>query len=229
MSMDRPEIEALLPFLANETLVGAERETVETAVAGDPQLAAELAALRAIRQQMQTEEMEASPGELGLARLMRDIDREAAPIPVPEASNDTMVPVTRLRLWQVAAAALLAVGVGQAVLTTGGRDDLVTEPVAAAPSMAAETLADDAGDFELAAGRAASPAPAAFRVIFAPDTPEVEMRATLLDAGVEIVAGPSAIGFYDLALLDGEDGRAQALEVLQAAGPMIEIFEELQN
>lgn len=223
MSMDRQDIEALLPFLANETLEGAEREAVETAVAGDPQLASELAALRAIRHQMQAEEMDASPGELGLARLMRDIDREAAPIPVPEASNDNVVPVTRLRLWQVAAAALLAVGVGQAVLTTDTRNELGTTDTIA------ESASPEARAFELAAGDAAGPAPAAFRVIFAPDTPELELRTILLDAGLEIVAGPSAIGFYDLALLDGEDGRAQALEVLEAAGAAIETLEDLQN
>ena len=67
--MTRDEIEALLPFLANDTLTGEERQSVEAAVNADPDLLAELAALRAIRQTMQSD-MVQSPGDMGLARLM---------------------------------------------------------------------------------------------------------------------------------------------------------------
>ena len=164
--MTRAEIEALLPFLANETLQGEERQTVEQAVAEDPDLQAELDALRAIRATMQAEET-FSPGEVGLARLMRDVE-----ISAPAAANTNARP----RIWQIAAAVLLAV-----VLAQGAFMMRSTDP----------------GGFELAGGDAA------LTVAFQPATTEADLRQLLLDAGVEIVAGPSALGLYQLALIEG--------------------------
>ncbi|MDJ0630709.1 MAG: hypothetical protein QNJ44_20805 [Rhodobacter sp.] len=176
--MTRDEISALLPFLANGTLEGKERAEVEAAVAADATLQTELAALRAIRETMQSEDSY-SPGEMGLARLMRDAE--------------TQVPATRIQrpwIWQAAAAVLLAVVIGQAVLTN-------REPVP--------------GGFELA-GADDAPISAAF----APDTPESELRDLLLRAGVEIAAGPSAIGIYRLEPLEGTD-LSEAARILRAA------------
>lgn len=169
--MTRDEIEALLPFLANETLDGAERAEVEAAVAQDPELQAELAALRAIRDTMQAEDV-ASPGAFGLARLMRDV-RQAPQETTPEPKP---APWQRPRLWQAAAALLLAVVIGQALLTGGGPDP---------------------GGLQLAGGDAA------FTVSFRPGTSEEDMRNLLLDAGAEIIGGPSALGFYSIAPLEG--------------------------
>ena len=73
--MTRDEISALLPFLANGTLEGDERAEIEAALAEDAALQAELRALRAIRATMQAEES-FSPGEMGLARLMRGVEAE---------------------------------------------------------------------------------------------------------------------------------------------------------
>ena len=53
--MTRDEIEALLVFLANDTLEGEERAAVEAAVAGDLALQAELEALKSIRSEMQAD------------------------------------------------------------------------------------------------------------------------------------------------------------------------------
>jgi len=169
--MTRDEISALLPFLANGTLEGAERADVEAAVAADTALQAELTALRAIRATMQAE-VEFSPGEMGLARLMRDIPKQE--------------PQKRIRrpwVWQAVAAVLLAVVVGQIVL--------LNRP--------------GPGGYELAGGEDA-PIVAAF----AADTPESDLRALLLQAGVEIVAGPSALGLYRLSPLEGTEIRDAA-------------------
>jgi anti-sigma factor RsiW len=105
---DRDEISALLVFLANGTLEGEDRARVEAAVAVDPDLQAELAALRAIRARMQAEPLPHSPGAFGQARLLRDLDREAR----------TARPG---RLWQGVAAAAVALLVVQTALTW--RDD----------------------------------------------------------------------------------------------------------
>ncbi len=182
--MTRDEVSALLPFLANGTLEEAERAEVESAVAGDPALQAELTTLQAIRTTMQAEE-DFSPGEMGLARLMRDIPKD-----------EPQKRVNRPWIWQAAAAVLLAVIVGQAVLLDR----------------------DGPGGFELAGGEDA-PITAAF----AADTPEADLRALLLSAGVEIVAGPSALGLYRLSPLEGT-AIADAEVVLRSS----EIVESLE-
>ncbi|KMW59000.1 hypothetical protein AIOL_003981 [Candidatus Rhodobacter oscarellae] len=170
--MTRDDIQALLPFLANDTLTGDERAEVEAAVAKDAELQGELSALKAIRETMQAEEMY-SPGEMGLAKLMRDVEAEAE-APAPRASQ----PLRRPVLWQVAAAILLAVVLGQAVFLTQGGDP-------------------NTGGFELAGTEAA------FEITIAPDAPESAIRDLLLEAGVEIVAGPSALGVYQLNPIEG--------------------------
>ena len=182
--MTRDDIQTLLPFLANDTLTGDERADVEAEVAKDADLQAELAALRAIRDTMQAEDHE-SPGEFGLARLMRDAEGAAQ---APVAANSPSRPI----LWQIAAAILLAVVLGQAFITSRSG-----EP-----------------GFELAGGDAA------FEITLEADATEAEIRALLLDAGVEIVSGPTEMGAYQLAPLGGVS-EADAAATL-AASDLIE-------
>ncbi len=190
MSYSRDDIEALLPFHANGTLEGADRAAVEAALETDAELRADLAALQAIRQTMQAEEV-ASPGDFGLARLMRDVEAETPVIAPPAAANDNVVPVTRLRLWQTAAAVILAVGLGVNLLPGPGD----------APETGRSIATDEAPTTEEGFSLASGGAPD-FTIAFAPDAREAEIRALLLQAGVEITQGPSALGLYGLSLLD---------------------------
>ncbi len=184
--MIRDDIDALLPFLANDTLTGDERDQIQSAVAADPDLQAELAALKAIRTTMQTEEA-FSPGEMGLARLMRAVETTPA------------APVKRPWLWQAAAAVLLAVVLGQGLALMRTND----------PS--------DPGGYQLAGDTPA------FTIAFHADTTESQLRDLLLLAGVEIVHGPSALGLYQIAPLEGVT-QAQAHATL-AASELIESIE----
>lgn len=186
MTLTRSEIEHLLPFMANGTLDGEERDQVAAAVESDPELAAELAALSSIRDTMQQQKDDFSPGELGLARLMKDIDAEQ---PRQRGAN----------LWRIAAAVLLAVVVGQTAMMT---------------------LRDNSGTgYELAGETSA-----VFTITVQPTTEEAVLRALLLDAGVEIVSGPSALGLYQLDLVDGVDAGAARVR-LEAATDVIESLE----
>jgi anti-sigma factor RsiW len=196
MTLSRDDIEALLPFLANDTLDGEERAEVERAVAADPALAMELAALKAIRETMQAEDMGASPGDFGLARLLRDVGKEEKATTAAPAAG------SRPRFWQIAAALLMAVVIGQAVLLSGSGDST---------------------GFELASG-----SEAALTVAFVPDATEAAIRATLLDAGVEITAGPSALGLYQLGLLEGVT-LDEAEDALRAAGDVLESVVRAEN
>ena len=190
MTLSRREAEELLPFLANDTLGDDERRAVEQAVASDPTLAVELAALRQIRQTMQSQQAVHSPGEFGLARLMRDVEKEQAP------ARSVVTDTSRPRLLQIAAAVLVAIVIGQAVLLSG--------------------RADETGGFELAGGEAAT-----LNVAFVPDATEATIRALLQQAGVEIVSGPSALGLYGLNVIEGTTPSA-AQEVLRAADDVVE-------
>lgn len=104
--MTRDEIEALLPFHVNGTLDGAERGEVEAAIAADPDLAAQVAALTAVRATLRAEPVQ-GPGEFGLARLMREIDRETA----------TPAPTGVSGLWRIAAVVALTLALGQLAWT----------------------------------------------------------------------------------------------------------------
>jgi hypothetical protein len=187
--MTRQEIIENLPFLANETLGREERAEVEAAVAGDAALQAELDVLRVVRRTLRGEEM-TSPGEFGLARLMRGVETEAK----------TAARAPQPRIWQAAAAVLLAVVLGQGLLMT---------------------RSSDTAGYQLAG----TPEPD-FTIAIRPDAAEAGLRALMLDAGVTIIAGPSALGLYQLSLtgdVAATDARAilegsALLESVSAAG-----------
>jgi anti-sigma factor RsiW len=195
--MTRAEIEALLPFLANGTLAGEERAKVEAALDADPELRAEYAALVAIRSGMRAEEPGYSPGEIGLARLMRSIGEEGAGTPPAQSA----LPPARSAspgLWRIAAAVLLAVVLAQGafLLRDGG-----------------------APGYELAGEDRA-----ALLAAVHPDTTEAALRAALLEAGVEIVGGPSALGLYALAPVDSAVLAGDARAALLSTG----VFESVE-
>lgn len=98
------EISELLPFYLNGTLDDSERTSVNHALATDAGLRAELEVLRRIRTAVQTDDVGQSPGDLGLARLKRDLAREAKPS-------------WTVRIASVAAA--FALGAGVSVLVMG--------------------------------------------------------------------------------------------------------------
>jgi len=185
--MTDQQIHELLPFRANGTLDGEELAAVEAALAEDADLRGELAVLQAVRDTMQAERAE-SPGDFGLARLMRDVEAEGG-TDAPATANDNVVPLSRLRIWQVAAAVVLAVGIGFSLPQVGPGPD---------PVAVRDTDREAGEGYSLASGGET----ADFTIAFSPDATEREIRAVLLDAGVEIVGGPSAIGLYELGLLD---------------------------
>ncbi|WP_135503858.1 hypothetical protein [Roseovarius aestuariivivens] len=186
--MTTQDPETMLVFLANGTLEGEERAAVEAAVAADPALAQELEALKALRRSMQQEGQVQTPGDIGLARLMRDIESESG-----TASNGIVAAnsATAPRLWKVAAVVLLGLFVAQTVYVGQTRQ----------PGM------------ELATGAPETVGEAyTLRVAFADDATEAELRALLLAQGLDIIAGPSALGLYTLAAQD-----APSLEAARSA------------
>ena len=195
MTRAREQVELDLAFLVNGTLEADARAEVEALLAEDARLRSEAAALAAIREEMQAEDIR-SPGEFGLARLLRDVGREGAgPVTVkaPEQAP------ARGWVWKVAAAVALVALVGQTLLMQG--------------------LTGETG-YELASAAQ----PGALVVSFAPAAQEEAIRSLLVGADLEIVGGPSALGLYRLDVIEGGD-LAQATEALRAAADIVESVE----
>jgi hypothetical protein len=191
---NRRRIEELLPFYLNGTLDDAERAEVEAALATDESLRWELEFLKGIESDVQARDPGPSPGEFGLARLMRDIDGETRTAPSTR---------TRSRIWQIAAAIAVAVVAVQGIYIAGGGDRIV----------------------ELAGGEQSVTAGPTLTVAFSPDAIEAEIRALLLETGLEIVGGPSALGLWTLAVT-GEISPAEAVGALQGRTDIVESAEE---
>lgn len=182
MAVNRTEIEALLPFYVNGTLRGDERASVEAALDDDARLRDEAAALGHIRQSMRDIDMGHTPGEFGLARLMRDIDR-AAPVRQPAVRRQSA-----LLPWGLAAAAavaLVAVGLGRF-----GFED--SAPYTQASGGADETF---------------------LTLAFQPEASQAQVSDLLLEYGLVIVDGPSAIGLYRVDPGQGRDLAALAADL----------------
>lgn len=217
--MTRDDLQTLLPFRANGTLEGSELDTINAALADDADLRAELNALVAIRETLQAEPVQ-SPGEFGLARLMHDVDATSRRTETPVAANDNVVPITRLRIWQVAAAVVLAFGLGiNSLPTPGGAPEFESAQFDFAPDAEGGGSAAGGAGFALASGEDA----ADYTVIFNPDATETEIRSLLLAAGLEISGGPSALGIYGLSLIDS--GAEDDARIILANS---DIIEELQ-
>ncbi|PVH29517.1 hypothetical protein [Pararhodobacter oceanensis] len=208
MTRTSDQIALDLPFYINNTLPEAERAEVEALLAEDDLLRAEHDALSVIRGQMQGEESR-SPGEFGLARLLRDVGREdEASVGAPEAiaapvpANAQAAP-RRTWVWQLAAAVAVIGFLAQSLWLQG------PEP--------------EAGYSLAGAGESAE-----LRVSFMPGATEAQIRGLLLGLGVEITAGPSALGLYGLQAQEGGDLQA-ALAGLRAAVSIVESVEHVEE
>jgi anti-sigma-K factor RskA len=201
---DDEDLDLLLPWYVNDTLEAEERRQVEAYLERSSHARDEVALLRALRQQVKDEQIENSPGEFGLQRLKREI-KQAGPQP---GSADKMAgrTVTVASFWRpLAVAACLAVVIqaGVMISLTGG----------------------PGSDVETASGNAGLAAPV-LQVTFASDATELEIREVLQSAGASIADGPTALGIYNLRLVDaGTTTVEEALATLRASGDVVTFAE----
>lgn len=201
------EIELLLPFLVNGTLDDDERNRVEAALADDPRLAREAEIAADLRAGIRDLEDPRTPGEFGLARLMRDIGREAEAR--AQSSDKTAAHQTdpnriralpRYALALAASVALVAAGL-TALTQTGFLGDHGGNP--------------GAGDYHQASGSSGN---GNLSVAFTPTASQAQVTELLLDHDLVVVDGPSAIGIYRLAVSQDTDPATVADELRQASG-----------
>lgn len=180
----------LVPWLANGTLVGEERARVQEHVAQCAQCAEELERCRALAAALVAEAPAAAPHPAQLTRLLRRLDAEEA-APALSSLRRLAAPFAALpRGWRWALSAQLALLL-VAVLALFG----AATPGDQSPAPALYRTLGDA---------AAAPANGTrLRVVFAPELQEGEMRQLLLEVRAEVVAGPTPLGVYTLALPAG--------------------------
>lgn len=112
---DRQELSELLPFYLNGTLEPDARARVEAGLADDVGLRADLDFLKMVQAETLARDAGKSPGEFGLARLMRDIDVERGQAPLRRST----------RIWQLATAACLALFLATSALVVTSPDTMM--------------------------------------------------------------------------------------------------------
>lgn len=197
-------LDLLLPWYVNGTLGAEERRQVEAYLERSSHARDEVDLLRQLRRQVKDEKIENSPGELGLQRLKREIKQDVQQQP---GSGDGMAGrvVTVGSWWRpLAVAACLAVVV-QAGVMVGMNTGLIPT-----------------GNEVEVAGKSA----AVLQVTFAPDATEQQIRDVLQTAGASIADGPTALGIYNLRLVDAEITSVdEALAALRARGDIVTFAE----
>lgn len=190
------DVQSLLPFYVNGTLSADETALVETALSEQPNLNDEIAALKAMRAQMQDELLPHSPGAFGFARLNRAIETETAQTP------NRFSGLLGKQAWgkQALIAASAALFGAFAMLIAQPRDTQ-------SPTAVYEPASVDITQ-------------ALVRVEFAPDVTLTELTSTLSPMGIEIMSGPSALGFYELGSIDGLNA-AQLLDQVSTLSALI--------
>lgn len=204
------DLSVLLPFYVNGSATQAERAKVEDAMNRDPRVGQEIGLLTGLRQAyLDTPDAhaEGSPGEAGLKRLLAEIGAttgSSAPvgdIPTPANLN---APVWK-RFAQLAAAAVFGALLSAAVL-----QQTSDEP-------GAEMVSGDAGIF--------LDAPT-LTVQFSQVATVDQISAALREKRLIIVDGPSAIGLYRLAHLDGDEIGSGLAELLRRQDDIFETVDD---
>lgn len=196
------DIQELLPFYVNGTLSVEEKALVEKALDDDPSLKTEIEFLEKLRDQVKGQEVEYSPGEMGLKRLQKSIAAEqlqSDPIALAQSK------ITKEQNWgwrAVAVAACLLLML-QSVLT------FTMTPGTDLTAAGGKTIVQSSGYL--------------IKVTFAPSAQEESIRNLLLSLDARIVDGPSALGAYVIAV---QKDPAYALEKLRAHKNLIETADE---
>lgn len=147
MTAPNNSVSEMLPFYVNGSLDEDEAAIVRAAIRADANLALEEQELRALRDQVQEQQVGGSPGEMGLARLMRDIER-SQPTPLVEKRT----------IWaSLAASAVTALAIfGWSQMTqdpvyvqASGPSEIEGVEVLLHPSITMQELSDTLIDLEL--------------------------------------------------------------------------------
>lgn len=175
------ELDEQLNLWATGRLPEAERRALEQKMEEDPALAREAEFVKALKGSMQSEPT-TGPGELGLARLQKSLreEQEEAPAVLPRKSFWKPVAIAASVIVAVQAAMLI----GPAPWENGSAVDM-------APA-SGETVVEGPQ----------------LQIVFAPTATMTDIQTAVLSVNGSIVAGPSALGVFRMAL--SRDGSTDA-------------------
>jgi hypothetical protein len=201
--MKHQEMIGLLPWYANATLDGAERQALETHLAGCPECARELEHLMEMRRtviELAGETPQPSPFVLNRA-LARIEDYERAQVPVrPKAAQFG----ERIQAWWLRTSFF-----NRVALATQLAIMLALGTVAVYQHNHPQTI------LTTASGGSGEQTGANINVMFSPDATEHEISRTLGEIHGTIVAGPTAQGLYTVQLQLRPEQTVEIEKVLQ--------------
>jgi len=200
-NLSKNDIELLLPFYVNGSLDANEQQKVEQALENDLELQQELLYLQALRTQVQQQQRDNSPGELGLKRLQKTLAEQKANNTAMQQTADSSFYANRWRLAAIAACLMLVV---QTVVDYNSGSNIYS-------AAGGKTVIQHQGQL--------------VSVTFAPDVTEQAMRQFLLETNVVIVDGPSALGIYRLSVTDNLD---HVMTLFKARPDLIESIQKDQ-
>lgn len=199
----------LIPWYVNDTLEPSERDRVEAHLAACPDCRAEADLCRdLVEAGGRPEDLAPAPHPAQLDRL---VDRLAAESEEPGrivrlADRLHRLPPSVRRL--AAAIALLAAGLAGYLAAPGADRSREASPESTRAA-AYRTLSQPEE------ASVAPPGERMLRIVFAPATPEEEIRRILLAVRGEIAGGPSPLGVYTVRTGGAEDGTEPLAVVLQ--------------
>ncbi len=192
------EIRQLLPWYVNGTLTGTDRDRVEAALRNEVHAASWLAWEKAMQGAVKHDPTFDIADDRGLARTMQRIRASTMRKSPSPSTQGWLARLTESLRWSPALAVACAlVAVQFAVITQLWSTRGEEAEYAAVRAMAARAHANDAY----------------IRVVFKPESTEVELREIIRGIQADIVSGPSQLGDYYVLLT--KDTAARAMVNLQ--------------
>jgi anti-sigma factor RsiW len=221
---DHEKVWEILPWYVNGTLEGHEHEFVARHILSCQSCADEVVRCQSIATAVRSSEEAAwMPSPEHLARLMERIDRGSASAAPERWRIRVREWIEKIRLafqetpslfrWALAAQTAAIVLLAAATIWQAS----------VAPSLLYQTLSD--------AGSGPEPGRVHLQVVFADDTTEREIRTLLSGIGATIVAGPSPMAVYTVALAAADHeapGQTQERLALLRAHPKVRLAEAKQ-
>jgi hypothetical protein len=213
----------ILPWYINGTLEGHEREFVARHILRCQSCADEIVRCQSIAAAVRSsEEAARAPSPEHLARLMERIDRESASAAPERWRIRVREWIEKIRLAFQETPSLFRWALAAETAAIGLLAATITWQASVAPSFY-RTLSD--------AGGSPEPGRVHLQVVFADDITEREIRTLLSGIGAMIVAGPSPMAVYTIALAaDDRAAPAQTRErlALLRAHPKVRLAEAKQ-
>jgi hypothetical protein len=208
---EKRESALLMPFYVNRTVTSEERAQVAADLASNELMRREFEALEEIRitwQSMPESEYHDCPGEEGLKRLLAEIGPDTVP-PQPGAFAVPVPANTNAPIWARMAALAAAAAFG-ALLSVAVLQPSAEEPFA--EMVSGPSIMSSVGP--------------SFTVVFQPDASLEAISGALREQGLTVVDGPSAVGLFRLARVDGVDPTLAEAEALRVQTDLFDMVDD---